>query len=237
MQPAVLLEEFLTAVRPRGAAWQKSGMKGTAMTSPGDTATETPASSDISAAAEEFKQRVGSMADRAGEVAQRAREQAAAAASDLVQPMKEKARAIAEEQKQAGAERLDGMARAIHQAADRLEQDLPPQAGTYIHQAAEGIEQVSSAIRDRSVGDLLGMVESFARRQPAAFFGGAVLTGFVLSRFLKSSAESRPPGTSAGGAPASYEPARVGGAMYGVPAGESSSAGVNPGMTGPTMPK
>jgi hypothetical protein len=32
-------------------------------------------------------------------------------------------------------------------------------------------------------------LNNFARSQPAAFFGGAVLAGFALSRFFKSSAE------------------------------------------------
>jgi len=217
-------------------------MKGTAMTPPDET-TELPGSDDIGAVAEDFKQKVGSLAERAGEVAQRAREQATAAASDLVQPMKEKAQQLAEEQKQAGADRLGGMARAIHEAADQLDDDLPAHAGAYIHKAAEGIEQLSSAIRDRSVGNLLGTLENFARRQPAAFFGGAVLTGFVLSRFLKSTAEGHPvprtraPDARSGAAAAPYEPGPVGGNMYGVPASGTSSAGVNPSMTGPTMPK
>ncbi len=202
------------------------------MAIPNDTS-----ASDIGAAAEEVKQRVGDVADHAAEIARRARDQAAAAASEFVQPVKDKARDFAEEQKQAGAERLGGVARAIHQAADQLEQDLPPQAGAYIHRAAEGIERVSSTIRERSLGDLVGTLETFARRQPVAFFGGAVLTGFVLSRFLKSSADSRgSPPTSAAGGERPYEPGAVGGAMYGVPAGSSSSPGVNPGMTGPTMP-
>jgi hypothetical protein len=32
-------------------------------------------------------------------------------------------------------------------------------------------------------------VEGFAREQPVAFFGAAVLAGFALSRFIKSSAD------------------------------------------------
>lgn len=127
---------------------------------------------------------------KAGDVANEVRNQAAAAASDFVQPMKERAREIGEEQKRAGADRLGDMARAVHQAADQLQPELPPQARTYIHQAADGLEHVSSAIRDRSIGDLLQTLGDFAHRQPVAFLGGSVLAGFVLSRFLKSSAET-----------------------------------------------
>jgi hypothetical protein len=48
----------------------------------------------------------------------------------------------------------------------------------------------ASSLRERSIDDLVRSLNNFARNQPAAFFGGAVLAGFALSRFLKSSAES-----------------------------------------------
>ncbi|HEX9464749.1 MAG TPA: hypothetical protein VGB82_19280 [Alphaproteobacteria bacterium] len=217
------------------------------MASPTDTATsEHQSGSDLGAATENLRERVSTLADRASEVAGQVRDQAAAAASDLARPMKERARDLAEEQKQAGADRLGGVARAVHQAADQLDKDLPPEASRYVHQAAAGIERVSSAIRERSVGELIDEVSDFARRQPVAFFGGAVLAGFVLSRFLKSSAETGPRGGSSSGArggytgefgAAPYEPGATGGTMYGVPSGGTPTGGVNPGAAGPSMPK
>jgi hypothetical protein len=36
---------------------------------------------------------------------------------------------------------------------------------------------------------MMHRTESFARRQPALFFGGAVVAGLALTRFLRSSAE------------------------------------------------
>jgi hypothetical protein len=47
---------------------------------------------------------------------------------------------------------------------------------------------MASALRQRSVDDILDSVTAFARKQPAFFFAGAVATGFALSRFAKSSA-------------------------------------------------
>jgi ElaB/YqjD/DUF883 family membrane-anchored ribosome-binding protein len=220
------------------------------MASPSDTATENQSGSDVRAAADNLKDRVSNLADRAGDVAGQVREQATAAASDLVQPMTDRARELAEEQKRVGADRLGGVARAVHQAAEKLEEDLPPEATQYVHQAADSIERVSSAIRDRSVADLVDDLNDFARRQPVAFFGGAILAGFVLSRFLKSSAQpSYPRQSSRGGHRAQggeytgefgngpYEPGTTGGTMYGVPGGGTSTGGVNPGMTGPGMRK
>jgi hypothetical protein len=101
---------------------------------------------------------------------------------------KERARRIAEQQKQAGADQIGGVARAIDGAASEIEQELPHAAG-FIHDAAAKLEGAAASLRERSVDDLIRSLNNFARRQPAAFFGGAVLAGFALSRFLKSSAE------------------------------------------------
>jgi hypothetical protein len=93
----------------------------------------------------------------------------------------------ADEAKAKGAGQIAGVSRAVHSAADELGRELPQAAG-YIHSVAEGLESASSALRERSVEDLVSTFNSFARRQPAAAFAGSVLAGFALSRFLKSSA-------------------------------------------------
>ena len=115
-------------------------------------------------------------------MAEQAREQAGSAASSL----KQRARRVAEQQKASGAEQISGMAQAIDGAADELGREMP-QAAEYIHDMAGRLENAASALRERSVDDLIQQTSDFARRQPVAFFAGALLTGFALSRFLKSS--------------------------------------------------
>jgi hypothetical protein len=102
--------------------------------------------------------------------------------------VKERALRLAEQEKKAGADQIGGVARAVHGAAREIEQELPHAAG-FIHDAAAKLEGAADSLRDRSVDDLIRSLNNFARNQPAAFFGGAVLAGFALSRFLKSSAE------------------------------------------------
>jgi hypothetical protein len=102
--------------------------------------------------------------------------------------VKERARTVAEQQKKAGADQIGGVARAIHGAAHEIEQEMPHAAG-FIHDAAAKLEGAADSLRERSVDDLIRSLNNFARSQPAAFFGGAVLAGFALSRFLKSSSE------------------------------------------------
>jgi len=105
-----------------------------------------------------------------------------------IEPIKDKAREFAEARKQRGAEKIGGVAAAARRTAGDLEPDLPRTAG-YVRQAAETMERASATLRERSLDELIGSVGQFARNQPAAFFAAAVVTGFALSRVLKTSAE------------------------------------------------
>ena len=122
------------------------------------------------------------MVERAGEIAGTVREHA----EKLAQPAVEKAREVGEAGKNVGAEGISGLARAVHNIAGEVEKEVP-QVAPYVRQAADGLDRASSALRERSVGDLVGMAEDFARREPLAFLGASVLLGFMLTRFLKTS--------------------------------------------------
>jgi hypothetical protein len=120
--------------------------------------------------------------------------EARAELADAVEPMKKKAQSFAEQQRVVGAERIGDVAHAVHGAAEELEGRLPRVAG-YIHDAAARLEDASSSLRERNLDELLGAFNRFARNQPAAVFGGAMLVGFAFSRFLKSSGAAwREPG-------------------------------------------
>ncbi len=101
----------------------------------------------------------------------------------------EEARLMAEQQKTAGAEHVARLGQAVHGAADEIGRELP-QAAQLIHSAAQGLESVSTALRERSFGELASELKSLTRRQPAAAFVGWVAAGFALSRFLKSSSNA-----------------------------------------------
>lgn len=101
------------------------------------------------------------------------------------QSLKESAAHLAEQQKESGARQISGIAGAVHAAADQLGEQLPGAAG-YIHDAAERIDHVASDLRNRNLTDIADSVRRLGQDRPLALFGGAVLAGFVLTRFLKS---------------------------------------------------
>jgi hypothetical protein len=105
---------------------------------------------------------------------------------NAAQSVKNRARDVAEQQKSAGAARMDAVGRAVHGAADELGKEMP-EAGSYIHSAADTLQGASARLRERSVDDLLARLDRFARKQSTAAFAGSVLAGLALSRFLKSS--------------------------------------------------
>ena len=104
----------------------------------------------------------------------------------------EKAKSFAADKKGDAADQLEGVSSAIAKVADELG-DNESTAGVagYARELAGGIGRVSETVRDRSVDDLIGIVQDFGRRQPVAFLGAAALAGFVASRFVIASAERR----------------------------------------------
>jgi hypothetical protein len=107
------------------------------------------------------------------------------AAKDLASSARERVQDKLSDQKGAGADYAEGFARSMRQAAEQFD-DRSPLAATYIRKAAGQIESASNALRDGNVNDLVQGVQRFARSQPTAFFGLALLAGFGVVRFLKS---------------------------------------------------
>ena len=109
------------------------------------------------------------------------------AAKDFASTATGKVSSALNDQKAAGADYIGSIAQAVKRAAGEFEGEVP-QAATYIHQTAERIDSVASAVRDRDMRELVGEVTDFARRQPTLFFGGAMVLGFAALRFFKSTA-------------------------------------------------
>lgn len=118
-----------------------------------------------------------------GSAGERVKEKAASLGDEA----SKRAMQAAEKQKRAGADRMGSVARAVQGAAGDLEHEMPQAAGL-MQDAARWLEETSADVSNRSIDDIMGQVRDFARRQPATFFGGALVAGFVVSRFLKSSA-------------------------------------------------
>jgi gas vesicle protein len=121
------------------------------------------------------------------------------AAKDVASQATDKLKQTVDGQKKAGAEYVGSLADTMRRAAREFDGDLPI-AGAYIRKAASQIEGLSDSIKTGNFKDLVRGAQSFARRRPTAFLGMAVLAGFGVVRFLKSSAND-----SEGSAPGSRQ--------------------------------
>jgi hypothetical protein len=81
-------------------------------------------------------------------------------------------------------------ASALRGVADSLLH--PNEMGTdtiseYIRTAGDRVQRAADYLENKDVREVVSDVESFARRQPALFLGGAFMLGLVAARVLKSS--------------------------------------------------
>jgi hypothetical protein len=113
------------------------------------------------------------------------------AAKDVASQATDKLKDAVNDRKSSGADYVGSLADTMRRAAREFDTDLPI-AGSYIRKAASQVESVSDSIRTGNFNDLVRNAQAFARRQPTAFLGLAVLAGFGAVRFLKSSSEGGP---------------------------------------------
>ena len=131
----------------------------------------------------------GAQADDAASAFRHQASQAADEVKGVAASIAEQARArvneIVDQQKTAGADKIAGVAKAAHSAAGDLDR-TNPQLGRLVRSAAENVDRIAEDVRSRDLGDVLATLADFGRRQPVAFFGGAVVAGFLVARFFKS---------------------------------------------------
>jgi uncharacterized phage infection (PIP) family protein YhgE len=139
------------------------------------------------AASRDLKEKAAGLAGSSAEAIKDRASDAMDAAKDMASQATDKLKQTVDDQKNLGADYVGNLADTMRRAAREFDHDLPI-AGAYIRKAASQIEGVSDQIKTGNFNDLVKGAQSFARRQPTAFLGLAVLAGFGAVRFLKSSA-------------------------------------------------
>jgi hypothetical protein len=146
------------------------------------------------------------------------RRQAESTAATVADQAQKTAEVQLSSQKDQAAETLHTVAESIRAGGQRMRQEQP-QIASLANQAADKVDEASGYIRDHEVRDFVHEVESFARREPLIFVGGAFAVGFLAARFLKASSPQRERRSSMG---------RRQGEWYAVGPGHDAGRGANP---------
>ncbi|ABD55126.1 hypothetical protein [Jannaschia sp. CCS1] len=141
------------------------------------TTQNTPGTGGTAPAATQAKETAADLAQHGKTAARDMAQDAAAAASDR-----------AGEAKSAMADEVSGVASALRTAANEMRSGSP-QERTF-GQIAEGLADVSDAMREKDLSTMVADVSAFARKNPLVFLGGAALIGFAATRFAKASNEA-----------------------------------------------
>jgi hypothetical protein len=125
--------------------------------------------------------------EKVGQVAEQAREQA----TEFFGYAQEKVVGSLNEQKERGVDELSSLVQAVRQTGQQLRNQQNEGMAHYIDQAAEKMDRMVHYVDSRNVSELIEEAESFSRRHPEAFLGGAFLLGIMAGRFMKSSRAPR----------------------------------------------
>jgi hypothetical protein len=112
-------------------------------------------------------------------------------AVDLAGEAKKTAESKLGEGKDFAAEHLGSVADALRKTSRELRANESA-VTDYVDMAASSVEKVSAYVQTRTLSQLMGDAEVFARREPAVFLGGAFFLGMLGGRFLKSASPARP---------------------------------------------
>jgi hypothetical protein len=148
----------------------------------------------------------GRVTEQAKEQTQQVAHQTQQQASQAAHQARQKAKSQLATQKERAAGTLGGVAQALRQTGQQLQEQDQGSVGNYAQKAADRVERFSGYLRQRDVDQLVGEAESFARRNPVPFLGGALALGFFATRFLKSSSEGGSSGRGGSRATGEQEP-------------------------------
>jgi len=110
-------------------------------------------------------------------------------ASDILQLAKERGLAIVDEQITCAANEVSQVAEVMQHAADELNQRESRFAAHYVERAASCLKGVSDSLEKNDAEALARSAEVYASRSPGIFLGISVAAGFLVGRFLISSAQ------------------------------------------------
>ena len=100
---------------------------------------------------------------------------------------REQATSYVDGRKDAVAQSIQDLAHSLRESCRAFEER--PNIRAFVDSAAEGLDQLADNVRARSFADIFNEAEALFRRRPMAMVAVTTLTGLLMARFIKSSAD------------------------------------------------
>lgn len=110
-------------------------------------------------------------------------DQARRIASTTQREVTDQVRSGVDSAKQRAADTLNTVAQSLVRATEQSDGE----PNRYVQRTGEQVQRVADYLQNTDVRRIITQTESFARRQPALFLGGAFAVGILAARFLKNS--------------------------------------------------
>ena len=108
--------------------------------------------------------------------------------TELLGAVRDGVTSLFEEQRRRAAGEIGALGEVLRRSAQSIDRTAGPTVAQYADEAGRQISQFADTLRTRSLGQMAGDVEDFARRWPAVFMAAAAGIGVLAGRFLISSA-------------------------------------------------
>lgn len=110
-------------------------------------------------------------------------------ARDMKSTAQQQVTGLLDQQKGIVADHTGRLAAVFRNMAEQFDEQDQHSFSRYATNLARSTDSLSVRLRDGDIDTLLSQAQEYSRRQPAVFIGGAIATGFLLARFLRSSGE------------------------------------------------
>jgi hypothetical protein len=103
--------------------------------------------------------------------------------------LKTHGKSILNEEKSIAADTVAHLSEALRRSEDYLREQQQKGTAEYMGRTSDFLARMAADLRDRDVDRLIQRTRDLAKEQPAVFFGAAIVSGLLVGRIFKSTAE------------------------------------------------
>jgi hypothetical protein len=129
------------------------------------------------------------MAETTREFGSEEQQRLAQEAGRVGEQLKSHGKAILNEEKGMAADTVAHIAEALRRSESYLREQQQKGTADYVGRTSDYLARMAMDLRDRDMDRLMERARSLAKEQPAVFFGAAIVSGLLVGRLFKTTAE------------------------------------------------